>query len=317
MHKSVLTLGTFDGVHRGHQALLRKVVERARAIHARTDVLAFGMPPRHTGEAFTKPVLLTTLSEKIKILKHYGIDHIQVLVFDRQTASTSPEDFFNHTIIGKHHAKEMVVGPRVAFGKNRAGRLSLLRSLGQKSSVRIHVVSNIARNRGAVSSRRIRALLSQGRLEEANALLGYPFSVEGKVIHGEARGRRLGFPTANIDVEPGKLMPRGVFWVKVFPANALPLSVAEAMKGIDGLCNVGIRPTFTPNSHTLHCEVFLFGAASTATKAKPHLYGKKLRVVFMRRIRSERQFGSAEALKKQIGKDLAKAQLYTKSRFSI
>ena len=219
------------------------------------------MPPRHAGDPVVKPVLLTTLAEKIRILKHYGIDEIQVLVFDRKTASTSPEDFFHHTILKKHHAKEMVVGPRVAFGKNRAGRLPLLKKLGKETGVRIHVVSSIARTeRRCVFPENSGAACFKDDLEEANVLLGYPFSVEGKVIHGDRRGRRLGFPTANVDVDPAKMMPRGVFWVKVHPGNSLPLSAREAMKGIDGLCNVGVRPTFTPHSHTLHCEVFLFGS---------------------------------------------------------
>ncbi len=289
MRKTVVTLGTFDGVHRGHQALLNKVVTRARAIKAKSVVLAFGMPPRHAGEpsatqpggrspAVWRPVLLTTLPEKIRLLKQYGIDQVEVLVFDRKTASTLPEDFFRETLLKKHHAQEMVVGPRVAFGKNRAGRLPLLRRLGRQHGVRIHVVSSIARGRRAISSRRIRALLSQGHLEQANKLLGYPYTVEGKVVHGDHRGRRLGFPTANIQVNPGKILPRGVYWVKVEPI------------GVDGLCNVGVRPTFAPHSHVLHCEVFLL-------KKSPSLYGRKLRIVFLRRIRPERRFSSADALK--------------------
>jgi riboflavin kinase/FMN adenylyltransferase len=310
MSKSIVTLGTFDGVHRGHQALLRKVIQRARACRARSVVLAFGMPPRHAGEPLVKPVLLTTLPEKLQILKRLGIDHVDVLVFDRKTASTLPEDFFRKTVVEKHGALEMVVGPRVAFGKNRSGRLPLCRRLGKKYGVRIHVVSSIAGGKGVVSSRRIRALLLQGRVESANALLGYPYSVEGKVIHGDHRGRRLGFPTANIDVEPGKILPRGVYWVKVHSASSFPLSAKEALKGADGLCNVGIRPTFTPHAHQLHCEVFLL-------KKQERLYGRRLRVVFMRRIRAEKRFPNPQALQRQIGKDLAQANLYRKAHFSI
>ncbi len=317
MPNSVVTLGTFDGVHRGHQALLRKVVLRARARRAKSVVLAFGMPPRHAGEPLVKPVLLTTLPEKLRILRHFGIDHVHVLVFDRKTASTLPEDFFRETILHKHRAQEMVVGPRVAFGKNRSGRLPLLRRLGKEHGVRIHVVSSIARGKGAVSSRRIRALLARGRVEKANALLGYPYSVEGKVVHGTRRGRRLGFPTANVQVEPGKILPRGVYWVKVHPATCIPLSVKEVLKGIDGLCNVGVRPTFTPRSHELHCEVFLFGDAVKHAGTPLHLYGRKLRVAFLRRIRAEKRFPTPDVLKRQIAKDLAKAHLYRKAHFSI
>lgn len=316
MSRSVVTLGTFDGVHRGHQALLSKVVLRARARRAKSVVLAFGMPPRHAGEPLIKPVLLSTLTEKLRILKRFGIAQIQVLVFDRQTASTLPEDFFRDVLLKRHGAQEMVVGPRVAFGKNRSGRLPLLRDLGKKYGVRIHVVSSIARGQGAISSRRIRALLDHGRVEKANALLGYPYSAEGKVVHGARRGRRLGFPTANLHVEPGKILPRGVYWVKVHPADAIPLSAKEAMKGVDGLCNVGIRPTFTPHSHELHCEVFMFGTRF-ALRGTKSFYGRRLRVVFLRRIRAEKRFHGPSDLTKQIAKDLAKAQLYRKGHFSI
>jgi riboflavin kinase/FMN adenylyltransferase len=292
-------------------------MNRARAAHAKSVVLAFGMPPRHAGEPLRKAVLLTTLTEKLRILKCLGIDRVQVLVFDRRTASTRPEDFFNETILKRNRASEMVVGPRVAFGKNRSGRLPLLRKLGRSSGVRIHVVSSVSGAAGDVSSRRIRALLSGGRVERANALLGYPYSVEGNVVHGDARGRRLGFPTANIHVDPAKILPPGVFWVKVFPADAIPLTAHEALKGIDGLCNVGVRPTFTPHSHALRCEVFIFGAAEKLGASSFALYGRKLRVVFLRRIRAEKRFASSESLQRQIAKDLLTAKLYKKAHFSI
>src|SRR5262245_61187049 len=155
MPKSVLTLGTFDGVHRGHQAIFKKVVQRSRARKAIPMALAFDMPPRHAGVPGSKPVLLTTLEEKKTRLKEYGIKAIRVLTFDRKTASTSPEAFFKNTVIRSCRACEMVVGPKVAFGKNRAGRLPTLKSLGKSFGVKIHVVGGV----GNVSSRRIRALL--------------------------------------------------------------------------------------------------------------------------------------------------------------
>jgi len=314
VRRSVLTLGTFDGVHRGHQALIQKVVSRARAQRARSVVLSFDMPPRHAGEPSARPVLLTTLEEKLSLLKHAGIDHVQVLVFDRKTATTGPEDFFKRIIFKKHHTLEMVVGPRVAFGRNRSGRLPLLRRLGRAYAVRIRVVSSVLGAKGEVSSRRIRALITRGNIEAANALLGYPYSVSGRVVHGDHRGRRLGFPTANIEVHPGKMMPQGVYWVKVFPATRLPVTAQELMRGIDGLCNVGVRPTFTPNAHVLHCEVFLLNGGR-------QLYGRKLRVVFLRKIRAEKRFSSADALRRQITKDVQTgkmfARLYKNAHFSI
>ena len=297
MRKSVVTLGTFDGLHRGHRALLGKVIARARAIRGRSVALAFGLPPRHAGEPVAKPVLLTTLPEKVLGMKRLGIQRIKVLVFDRKTKSTPPEDFFRNVIVKEFGAREMVVGPKVAFGKNRAGRLALLRRLGKKYGIRIRVVPAVGIGPAQVSSRRIRALLLAGQVEAANALLGCPYSVEGKVVHGEKRGRRLGFPTANIQPDPLKILPPGVFWVKVHKGSDFPLNRREASRGLDGLCNVGIRPTFSPQAHALHYEVYVLNKTA-------RLYGRSLRVVFLRRLRAERRFASPQALKRQIVRDL-------------
>lgn len=257
-----------------------------------------------------KSVLLTTLSEKLEILHRIGIETVQVLTFDRKTANTSPDTFFYQTILKKHHAVAMVVGPRIAFGKNRSGRLPLLKQLGRKSGVRIDVVRSVKSRSIAVASRRIRTFLAAGQVEKAALLLGYPYSIKGQVIHGDHRGRKLGYPTANIQPDPGKILPRGVFWVKVLPGSArIPLRTQDLKGSIDGLCNVGIRPTFTPQAHDLHCEVYLF-------KQKGNLYGRRLRVVFMRKIRSERRFSSPQALSRQIQSDFNRAKHWA-MRFSF
>jgi riboflavin kinase/FMN adenylyltransferase len=301
MKPSVVTLGTFDGVHRGHQRIIRKVVERARRIGARSVALAFGMPPRLGHRPVSQPVLINTLEDKLQILHRLGIQQIQILIFDPQTASTPPETFFTGRILKRCSAKEMVVGPRVAFGKDRAGRLPLLKTLGKRYGVRVHAVGGVQLNGHPVSSSGIREKLFLGDIAEANRQLGYPYSIAGRVIHGSHRGRKLGYPTANISVDPHKILPPGVFWVKVLPANRpIPMTPADLRGAIDGLCNIGTRPTFTPKAEKLICEVFLF-----STPAR--LYGKRLRVVFMRRIRSEKRFESAEALKRQIARDFAVA----------
>jgi riboflavin kinase / FMN adenylyltransferase len=201
-----------------------------------------------------------------------------------------------------HNACEMIVGPRVAFGKKRAGRLPLLRELGRRHDVGISVVPSVGQKSGVVASRKIRQWLQKGRVEKAAQALGYPYSVAGTVVSGDRRGRRLGFPTANISVDERKILPPGVFWVKVLPANApFPLSVKDLKHAKDGLCNVGTRPTFSPQGKTIHCEAYIFGARGS-------LYGKRLRVVFMRRLRSEKRFASSQALVRQIEGDLMKAK---------
>jgi riboflavin kinase/FMN adenylyltransferase len=305
--RSVVTLGTFDGVHRGHQQILNKVVQRARALGARSVALSFGMPPRLGHNPAAHPVLLSTLSDKLQILKRLGIQDAQILIFDRKTASTPPEIFFRRRVLRRCRAREMVVGPRVAFGKNRAGRLPMLKRLGRASGVRIHAVGRIKVGGVVVSSSAIRERLYRGDVEAARQLLGYPYSLAGKVIHGDHRGRKLGYPTANLSVEVHKILPPGVFWIKCLPdAHRIPLNQRDIDAGVDGLCNVGTRPTFTPEATQLHCEVFLF-------KKPRALYGKSLRVVFMRRIRAEKRFRSPAELVRQIARDFKKAKRWADS----
>ena len=247
MSNSVLTLGTFDGVHRGHQRILRKVVERARALRARSVALAFGMPPKLGHTPTAHPFLLTTLADKEQILRRLGIRDVQILVFDKKTASTPPETFFTRRILKRCGAREMVVGPRVAFGRNRAGRLPVLKGFGKRYGVRIHVVGGVQVGGRPISSSGIRDLLYRGDVERAGRQLGYPYSLAGKVVHGSRRGHKLGYPTANIAVDTHKILPPGVFWVKVLPAQRpIPLNRSDLRTAIDGLCNVGTRPTFTP-----------------------------------------------------------------------
>jgi riboflavin kinase / FMN adenylyltransferase len=294
--------------------LLKKVVARAVARRAVPTALAFDMPPRHADKPLATPVLINTLSEKLQLLKSFGIQRVQVLVFNRKTARTSAEDFFHRTILKKHGACEIVVGPKLAFGRGRAGKLPLLKRLAASSQVALHVVRGVDKKGRGVSSRRIRALLSQGNVRAANELLGYFYSAEGKVIHGDHRGRSLGFPTANLSVQPGKIMPQGVYWVKVVSPAIVPRESRELWNAVDGLCNVGFRPTFTPNEKKLHCEVYLLPKGREKTRP---LYGRRLRVVFMRKIRAEKRFKSPGALQRQIQQDLRLAKLYRNAHFSI
>lgn len=309
MRPSVITLGTFDGVHRGHCAILRSVIQRAKTLNSQSVVLAFGMPPRHAGAPRREPVLLTTLDEKLDILRQRGVNRPEVLVFDRKTASTPPGRFFVDTIVKEFRAREMIVGPRVAFGKDRAGRLPLLRRMGREHGVRIRLIRPVQGADGDISSRRIRRLLKQGNLKTANALLGYPYSAAGRVVHGDGRGRHLGFPTANLAIPADKILPPGVFWVKVIAAkNPVPLRLKRLKKALDGLCNIGTRPTFTPMSREIHCEIFLMGRSD-------RLYGKALRIVFLRKIRVEKRFSSARDLIAQIGRDGARVRRWSKAFF--
>lgn len=306
---SVITLGTFDGVHRGHQALLTLVVRRARALNSRSVALAFDMPPRHISKRDRAPVLLSTLEEKKILFSDIGIDAADVLVFDRRTASMRPEAFFKDIICGRHRAVEMVVGPRLAFGRNREGNLSLLVRLGRSRGVRVRVVREVGGKAG-ISSTRIRNALLAGDVRRARQWLGYPYSVEGPVGHGDHRGRTLGFPTANLRPHRNKILPPGVFWVKVVGAKSVWPAPNELRRAADGVCNIGTRPTFKKRGVSpLSCEVHVFRGSL------PH-YGQRLRVVFMKRLRSERRFDSRDKLIRQIQVDLKMAKALAK-KFSL
>jgi riboflavin kinase / FMN adenylyltransferase len=292
-NRSIITLGSFDGVHRGHQAILKKVVDRARALKAVPAALVFGIPPRFARRN-SERMLLTTLAEKKDLVRRMGIRALQVLVFDKELASTTPHDFFSQVIVKRHRAAEMIVGPRVAFGKNRTGKLALLRRLGRAAGVGIQVISGVGKRSRAVSSSAIRGFLNAGHVEQAAAALGYTYGIGGRVIKGDHRGRALGFPTANIEADPGKIAPPGVFWVYV-PTLRL-----------HGICNVGTRPTFTPGETQLHVEVFLLGSVGA-------LYRKRLEIRFLRRVRREKRFASAAELVRQIQKDVAKVGKWRKT----
>ncbi|HVO33167.1 MAG TPA: riboflavin biosynthesis protein RibF [Elusimicrobiota bacterium] len=311
MKRSIVTLGTFDGVHLGHQAILKKLVQRAHRRRIPSIVLAFGMPPRFVRSAHSAPILLTTLEEKRAILKSIGIDRLRVLTFDRKTASTPADAFFEQTILKDCGAEEMVVGPRIAFGKNRAGRLPLVRQLGRHHGVRIDVVRGVRQAGQPISSRRIRAALMRGNVESARAMLGRPYSVEGRVVHGDGRGRRLGIPTANIEIDSRKMLPPGVFWVKVVSGHRSHVLGGRELRNLpDGLCNVGTRPTFAPNGRQIFCEVYFL------KRPRRPLYGRHFRVLFMRRIRTERRFASAVGLLRQIARDQRSAEEQSR-RFAL
>jgi riboflavin kinase / FMN adenylyltransferase len=295
---SILTLGTFDGVHRGHQAILRRVVQLARRYAAVPVALSFAKAPRHVKSGKTREILLTTLPEKRELFKRFQITHIDVLRFDKKTAATPADVFFTQRICKRHHARAIVVGPRVAFGRNREGRLRLLRHLGTQHNVRIEVIPPVQTKGGAIASRKIRAWLTKGEVGKAWGWLGYPYFVSGPVRRGRGRGRRIGFPTANVAVPPEKILPRGVYWVKVaVSTDGRPVVPGIDAVWVDGLCNVGTRPTFERSGSPATCEVFML------KRKEVNLYGRIMTVAFFRRIRAERRFSSATALRRQIASD--------------
>jgi riboflavin kinase/FMN adenylyltransferase len=278
--ETILTIGAFDGVHRGHQALIKGVVERARATDRLAAVITFHPPPAMAFAPQRAPRYLTTPGEKMALLEGLGVDLTVLLPFDRQVAAMSARDFM--AMVSRHlRVRELWVGPDFGLGRNREGNVERLRELGQEFGYDLHVVEPV----GGVSSSRIRELLTQGRVEEAALQLGrYPI-LAGEVVTGARRGHKLGFPTANIKVRPERAGPAdGVYAVFAVLGSERYLAVA----------NVGVRPSFDNGRRTIETHILDFDQ---------DIYGCDLVVEFVARLRDERRFEHIDDLIAQIERD--------------
>jgi riboflavin kinase/FMN adenylyltransferase len=282
-HGTVLAFGVFDGVHIGHQIVIDRVVNRARALHIHGVVISFDPHPALSisGEA---PPVLTTTARKISLLKMLGIDKVIVEDFSEQFSQLPPEEFVSGFLVSKFHAQEVVVGYDCAFGRDRAGDKWLLKELGKKYGFTVDVVEPYRLDGAVVSSTRIRAAILQGGLDLARKLLGRPYSLSGPVVQGKGLGHKIGHATANLQVEGQVLPPPGVYAVKV--------TTGEGQ--FDGVLNMGVQPTFGGNEFRI--EVHLLDFAET-------LYGQDVEVLLVKNIRDEKVFASPKELADQIRKD--------------
>lgn len=287
---TVLTVGTFDGVHEGHKALVQTVVDKAAERGARSLVVTFDPHPRdiiNPGKDGIK--LLTTLEERAEIMQELGVDILLVIPFDRDFSLLSSEEFVRKIIHEKVGVSEFVIGYDHHFGKDREGTIETIEKLGKELGFDAYVVSKREMGDTTISSTVIRNTLSEeGDVKQAAELLGRSYMLNGMVAHGAERGREIGFPTANIQPsQKNKVIPaNGVYAVKV--------RVNENWYG--GMMNIGVRPTFDGLSKTLEVNIFDFGE---------EIYGKKLQVRFIDRIRDEQKFNGPEALIEQLNKDKA------------
>lgn len=285
---TVLTVGTFDGVHAGHRAILDTVVQKAKQRDARSVLVTFDPHPRNIinpGEAGIK--LLTTIQERSEILDELGIDQTVVIPFDRDFSLLSSEEFIREIIYDKIGVSEFVIGYDHHFGRNREGTIETIENIGQELGFDSYVVSKKEVGEQTVSSTAIRnAISEEGAVEQAARLLQRPYRLNGTVIHGEKRGKEIGFPTANIKPEhPQKVIPKdGVYAVRV--------RVME--NWFRGMMNIGTRPTFDEKIRTL--EVNLFDFDST-------IYGKEVQVRFYHRLRDELKFDGVNELIRQLKQD--------------
>lgn len=289
-HGCVLTIGNFDGVHRGHAEVISKLVKKARQLKVPATLMTFEPQPQEMFRGETAPARLSILRDKIFLLEELGIDRLVCINFNAKFANLPAEDFIDNLLVESLGVKYLVVGDDFCFGKQRKGNFNMLKSAGEKHSFAVVSTQSFLLGDKRVSSTEIRDLLAKGKMEQARRLLGHPFTLCGKVAHGEKIGRTLGFPTANIALKRQVSPVRGVFAVKLYWDNS---------DTYEGVANVGFRPTV--NGQVCQLEVHLFDFDGD-------LYGKTVEVELVAKIRDEQPFQSLEALKKQINNDANKAK---------
>lgn len=285
----VLTIGNFDGVHRGHQKILKRVTEAARAIHGTAMAMTFDPHPVRVLFPERGMRILTPFEEKARLLELFGMDVLLCIRFTPGFAGTHPDDFIRDVVMKRIGAREVIVGHSYAFGKGKKGTTDILRRRGQTYGFGVHVVRS-ARILGEVaSSSRVRSLISRGRVCEAAWLLGRPYMIEGTVVTGAGRGNRiLGIPTANLTTHYEIMPKEGVYAVKVLYEDRV----------LNGVANIGRNPTFGNAGPSYEVHILDFSE---------QVLGKVLRLHFIDRIRDERAFRNAGELRDQILKDISRA----------
>ncbi len=290
LRNPVLTIGNFDGVHRGHLALFAKVKERAGTIGGQSVVMTFEPHPIRVMKPGNGPPLLTPTKQKVELIGRAGIDVLFCIPFTREFSSVSARDFVKTVLVDKIGVKEIVVGYDYAFGRNREGNIPLLREMGEEAGFLVHLVEPIQIEDTLVSSTSIRKLINEGKLSDAKRLLGRDYQVEGTVVKGRDRGGRLlGYPTANLKIEDGLLPKTGVYAVTVIIED----------QQYDGVTNVGFNPTFGDNVLSVETHVLDYSG---------DLVDKPIRINFLSRLRDEKTFRHVQELVDEIGKDIEKAR---------
>ena len=295
------TIGVFDGVHRGHRRVLDSLVAWAHEDGGDAVVVTFDRHPKEvlTGE---KPAALASLEHRLVLLARAGVDAVLVLPFDERTASTTAEEFVRSVLVGALRAHKILLGTNHRFGKGRAGDLALLRRLGPELGfVARELPLEPADDEGhVISSTAIREAIHDGRLGDAERMLGRPVTVLGEVVRGDARGRLLGFPTANLDLHHEARPPRGVYAAAVAIGEGLEPPSEQAARRL-AVVNVGRRPTFHPEADEDLVEVHLLDFAGD-------VYERTLEVAFLAKLRDERRFSGAPELVEQIAADVREAR---------
>lgn len=296
---SFVALGAFDGIHPGHVKIIETMVTKADASGGEPIVLTFHPHPRAFVSNSGSFGMINTQEEKAEIMRSLGVGTMLVLNFDAKLAEMSPGEFASHILREKLRAEEVLVGFNFCFGANRSGNASILTELGEHFGFRVSVFGGVEVGGFVVSSSKIRLLIEAGAVDDVIRFMGRPYFLTGVVVEGDGLGGRLHFPTANISIlEKDKIVPKnGVYIVKC----------SFGGKTYNGLMNIGTRPTVYEKRSTLvtfELHIMNFGAAGEPT----NIYGEKVRVIFLKRIRDERRFHDFAALREQIGHDLGEAE---------
>ncbi|MFT5781735.1 MAG: riboflavin kinase/FMN adenylyltransferase [Pseudomonas sp.] len=288
----VATIGNFDGVHCGHQAVLQRLRERASELKVPSCVVVFEPQPREFFSPQTAPVRLTRLRDKLELLAAAGVDRVLCLAFNRRLRELSAEQFVQKVLLDGLAVQHLEIGDDFRFGCDRAGDFAFLQQAGQQHGFTLEEAVTVEQGGSRISSTRVRDALASADFAEVDALLGRPFQIAGRILHGQKLARQLGAPTANVQLKRCRVPLSGVYVVSV---------------ELDGVCqpgvaNIGVRPSVQSDGHA-HLEVHLLDFAGD-------LYGRHLSVTFKHKLRDEQRFASLDALKTAIAADVAAARAY-------
>lgn len=292
-----VTIGNFDGLHRGHQAMLARLKEEAGKRGLPSCVLTFEPHPREFFNPAQAPARLSSLREKTELIRAAGIDRLHVCRFNQRFASLPPAEFIERVLADTLGARWLLIGDDFRFGAKRAGDFALLKEAGAKLGFEVESLPTVSVENKRASSTAVREALAAGDMQHAAALLGRPYSISGHVMHGNKLGRQIGFPTANIQLQHNRPPLSGIFAVEVCGLDAAPLQ---------GVASLGTRPTVHENGRPT-LEVFIFDFSGD-------LYGQRLRVDFLKKLRDEEKYPDLDLLIAQIKRDVDNARAFFAAR---
>ena len=304
---AVITIGTFDGVHTGHQQIIKQLIEAAKKVNGESVIVTFHPHPRKILGASKEIKLINTIDEKIALLAAKGIDHLVVIPFTEIFSQQTAEEYINDFLVAKFHPHTIIIGYDHRFGQGRKGDYHLMEEYSEKCNYHLLEIPAHVLNEVSVSSTRIREAIINADISTANELLGYHFFFEGLIVEGNRLGRTIGYPTANLKIiNEEKLIPgNGVYAVELSMVNGesnidnSPLTIHQ------GMMNIGNRPTINGTTKTIEVNIFNFDE---------NIYGKTIRVFLKKHLRAEQKFSGLDALKEQLAKDKIEAMAFLQTK---